>query len=66
MEKKEEKKNHVWEEHTGSNYFIHYNHMNLFQTAVCVCFHVLPSKSHVLGWEVFTILVLVFKLPVNH
>lgn len=29
-------------------------------------FHVLPSKIHILGWEVFFILVSVFKLPVNH
>jgi len=64
--KREKKKNHVQEEHTGNNCFLHFNQMNLFQTNICVCSHVLQSKIHLFMWEIFIILVSVFQLPVIH
>lgn len=66
MKKREEMKIHVWQKHTENNYFLHFSHMNLLQTNVFVCFHVLSRKIHILGWKVFNILVsFFFKLIVN-
>lgn len=65
MKKREEMKIHVWKKHTENNYFLHFSHMNLLQTNVFVCFHVLPRKIHIFRWEVFIILVSFFKLLVK-
>lgn len=62
MKKREEMKIHVWEKHTENNYFLHFSHMNLVQTNVFVCFHILSRKIHILGQEVLYILVSFFQI----
>lgn len=65
MRKGEEKKNHVWET-IKILFFVLIIRMYFKPMFRCVSLYFKPSKIHVLGWEVFIILVSVFKSPADH